>query len=170
MVLKKRRKNLCGGGGLYRCFTKIYGTNHTFSVEKYQNIYKIHLYYEPHNNINESFNLKRIKEQKQLNVEPLKASILFSKRVRGVMKKFLNDPENMHDLIFIYKEGESMRSISEGLTLLVECLPHLSSDHSLRINDTLVNDDKTNVDDDGYRIPYPSDKELVNQIISMINQ
>jgi hypothetical protein len=171
--MKKLHKSM-RGGGKYICNTKIKGTNHTFSVRNGRNNIIIDLYYDPYNNRNNSFSLKKIQEEYEKNKEnkenePPKtmevAELFYHCRINNI-KKFLNQSENKCDLVFIWSERQTTRSIREILTELVKYLPHLGD--ALRINDTFV-DDSTEVDEDGIRRRRLSDGQLVEEIMSILD-
>jgi len=157
-------------------------TNYTFAVsQNSEKTYAIYLYYNPFDNHNNSFSLKRIQDEKGHEEDydpPSTFDIieLHSKCHNNTIQPFLN--KNNCTLIFVdskYKPLPSSLTFKDILTEFVKYLPHRMKDSNdrvnplLRINDTFVKDDKTNVDADGYRIPYPNDKKLVEQIMSMFD-
>lgn len=96
----------------------------------------------------------------------MKVEDLFYQCRTNNIKKYLNQPENKCDLVFIWSKRQTNRSIKEILTEFVKYLPHLGG--ALRINDTFV-DDSTEVDEDGIRRRRLSDEQLVNEIISILD-
>ena len=178
--MKKLHKSM-RGGATYTCNTKIFGTNHTFKVSQHPGKkFTIFLYYDPFDNSNNSFSLKRIQEEKGPEQDydpPLTFDIiqLYSKCRNNTIKDFLN--KNICTLVFIDSIINPLPphlTLNNILTEFVKYLPHVmrnSNDRinpSLRINDTFRNAD-TEYDRDGYRLPYPSDQELVAQIMSMLD-
>ena len=166
------------GGGIYECYTKIKGTNHTFSLNKSSDMYIIYLYYHvPNNNSNNTFSLKRIQEEPvrfdNSPPENVDAFQLCIESYRGTLPDFLNKPENKRNLRFTYStetESKMSRKFKWFLEEFVPYLPHVQRNDllTLRINDTFVNG-QTNVDADGYRIPYPNNEKLVEQIMSKLD-
>lgn len=119
-------------------------------------MYYINLYYDdPNNNNRNRSNRNNI----------LSVDILSSKCSSNNIIKFLNDPINKHDISFKCTIITKV-IVNDILARFIKYLPHAGG--TLRINDTFV-DDKTGHDDHGMRTPYPSDQELVAQIMSMLD-
>ena len=161
--MKKLHKSM-RGGATYTCNTKIFGTNHTFSVKYNADTeeYIIHLHYYDHPSYAE---------------QRFPASQLFSKCRTNNIQRFLNDDKNRGDLIFSYSQKSPPQHLTfnDVLNEFVKYVPHMMAhrgsgrDHTVRINDTF-HDADTNYDEDGMRTPYPSDKQLVAQIMSMLEK